>query len=135
MSEFEALRREAREEGYGFVELTVQQWIAGADRFDGPGAFLCGYFDEAVLLAIGGLSRDPYLNDPEVGRLRRIYVRAGWRAHGVGTQMTEYLISEAKKTFRTVRLRAENDRAARLYERLGFLPVTDPHASHILRFA
>ena len=132
MGEFEALEREARAEGYEFVDRTVRNWLAGRDRFDGPGAFLCGCFDGAVLIAIGGLSRDPYLNDPLVGRLRRIYVRPAWRRHGVGMHMVEYLLAEAKRKFQVVRLRAENDHAARLYERLGFSPVTDPHATHAL---
>ena len=134
LSEFEPLAQEARGEGYGFVDLTLRDWGAGRDCFDGPGGLFCGSFEGAVLVAIGGLSRDPYLNDPQVGRLRRIYVRAAWRRLGVGMQVVEFLLAEAKKSFRVVRLRAENEGAARLYERLGFCPVMDPDASHTLRF-
>jgi len=33
-----------------------------------------------------------------------------------------------------VRLRAENADAARLYERIGFVPVSNPDATHIILF-
>jgi predicted GNAT family acetyltransferase len=44
------------------------------------------------------------------------------------------LIGEARKSFRSVRLRAENDAAARLYERIGFIEINNPDATHILHF-
>jgi hypothetical protein len=44
------------------------------------------------------------------------------------------LVEEARKSFKCVRLRAENADAARLYERLGFLPIENPDATHILVF-
>lgn len=134
MDVFEPLQREARQEGYKFVETTVREWMAGENQFDGPGERFCGGFDGEALIAIGGLTRDPFLNDPKVGRLRRIYVRAAWRNRGVGKQMVQYLLAEARATFDAVRLRAENDRAARLYEGLGFRPLMDPEATHMLRF-
>ena len=134
MREFEPLQSEARAEGYDFVDRTVREWATGEHRFDGPGEALYGLFEGGVLVAIGGLTRDPYAEGPEVGRLRRIYVRAAWRDRGVGTQMVKFLLAEAKKSFRAVRLRAENDRAARLYERLGFRPLVDPEATHTLLF-
>jgi predicted GNAT family acetyltransferase len=44
------------------------------------------------------------------------------------------LVEEARKSFRIVRLRAENANAARLYERIGFAPIASPDATHILLF-
>jgi ribosomal protein S18 acetylase RimI-like enzyme len=44
------------------------------------------------------------------------------------------LIDQARRHFSCVVLSAENDRAARLYERLGFVPISDPNATHILYF-
>ena len=91
-------------------------------------------FEDGVLIAIGGITQDQYLHDPQIGRLRRIYVRARWRGRGAGTRMVEYLLAVAEKSFRGVRLRAQNERAGRLYERLGFRPLVDPEATHILWF-
>ena len=42
------------------------------------------------------------------------------------------MLAEASAVFRRVRLQAENDAAARLYERLGFIPIDDEHATHML---
>ncbi len=134
MSGFEPLQEEARAAGIEFVDRTVREWASGENRFDGPGEMLCGVFEGDVLIAIGGLTRDPFAGEPEVGRLRRIYVRRACRNRGVGAQIVEFLVGEAMKSFRAVRLRAENDGAARLYERLGFCPLVDPEATHVLWF-
>ncbi len=135
MREFDPLQREAREEGYGFIDKTVREWASGENRFDGPGELLCGCFDEGELIATGGLTMDPFFSDAQIGRLRRIYVRRAWRNSGIGTQMVQFLLAEAQRNFRAVRLRAENDRAARLYERLGFLPFADAEATHMRWFS
>ena len=134
LPQFDPLQQEARAEGYDFVDTTVREWSAGENQFDGPGECLCGSFDGDGLIAIGGLTRDPFLDDPSVGRLRRIYVRAAWRNRGVGKQMVQYLLHEAKTSFGAVRLRAENDLAARPYEDLGFSPLIDAEATHRLLF-
>jgi hypothetical protein len=44
------------------------------------------------------------------------------------------LVDHARTYFSCVRLRAENARAARLYEGMGFVPIESPDASHILLF-
>ena len=134
MAEFVPLQAEARDEGFTFVDKTVREWASGENRFDGPGEMLCGHLDDGVLIAIGGLTRDPFTGEAEVGRLRRIYVRTAWRSRGAGTQMVRFLLGEARRSFRGVRLRAENDGAARLYERLGFQPLADAEATHELWF-
>ena len=130
----EELRLEAGEEGYNFLDRLVEDWLNGENRFDGPGEIFCGAFGEGALVACGGLNRDPFLADPEVGRIRRVYVRRGWRNRGVGEALVRWLLAEARKSFRGVRLRAENAGAARLYERIGFAPIDDPNATHILVF-
>jgi len=130
----EELRREAREEGYDFLDRLVEDWHSGENRFDGPGEIFCGCFDEGVLVGVGGLNRDPFLADPQVGRIRRVYVRGAWRNRGAGRALVHSLLGTARKCFRSVRLRAENAGAARLYERIGFTAIDDPNATHILIF-
>jgi GNAT superfamily N-acetyltransferase len=130
----EQMQAEARAEGYRFLETLFEEWMSGENRFDGAGEVLCGSFDRGILVAVGGLNRDPFLADPSVGRIRRVYVRRAWRNKGVGGALLDTLLSAAHGNFRTVRLRAENPNAARLYERRGFSRIVSPNATHILHF-
>jgi GNAT superfamily N-acetyltransferase len=136
---FEALCAEARAEGYNFLDTLVREWESGANRFDAPGETLLGChsygsFVEGNLIAVGGLNCDPFARQPEIGRLRRVYVRAAWRRKGIGGLLVTALLTQARSHFQCVRLRAENPAAARLYESMGFLPIVNPDATHILQF-
>jgi GNAT superfamily N-acetyltransferase len=126
------LQAEARAEGYDFIDTLVRDWASGANRFDRSGETVLGCFDEDMLVAVGGLNIDPFAGDPKTGRIRRIYVRREWRRKGIGRDLVTALIEEARRSFRFVRLRAENPDAARVYERLGFVPLANPDATHIL---
>lgn len=134
LSGMDDLHAEARAEGYDFIDTLVDDWASGANRFDGPGEAFFGCFDESTLVAIGGLNVDPFAGDPQVGRIRRVYVRPQWRNSGVGAALVTVLVEKARKSFKCVRLRAENSDAARLYERLGFVRIENPNATHILAF-
>ena len=125
---------EASAQGYDFVRETTDDWASGANRFNAPGECFCGYRQDGEIVAIGGLNIDPFLNDPAIGRIRRVYVRQAWRNRGIGQAIVLDLIARARPSFRSVRLRAENTEAARLYERLGFVAIDSPDASHILHF-
>jgi GNAT superfamily N-acetyltransferase len=130
----EQMQAEARSEGYNFLETLVEEWLSGRNRFDAPGELLCGHLDDGILAAVGGLNRDPFLADPAVGRIRRVYVRPAWRNRGIGGALLDTLLGAAADNFRVVRLRVENPAAARLYERKGFLTVQSPSATHALHF-
>jgi GNAT superfamily N-acetyltransferase len=130
----DGLRAEARAQGYDFLEALFEEWQSGENRFAAPGEALCGYFDEGLLTAVGGLNIDPFAGQPDIGRIRRVYVRSAWRNRGIGRSRVAMLVAEAQKSFRCVRLRAENANAARLYERIGFSPIDSPAATHILHF-
>jgi GNAT superfamily N-acetyltransferase len=130
----EQLHAEAKQSGYDFIDTLVDEWVSGANRFQARGEVLCGCFDQGKLVAVGGLTIDPFVGSPDTGRIRRVYVRSAWRNHGVGRALVTYLVEQARKNFRNVRLRAENADAARLYERLGFISIDDPDATHTLSF-
>jgi GNAT superfamily N-acetyltransferase len=130
----ESLQSEALAEGYDFVQTLVEQWASAENRFDAPGEMLCGHLDQGLLVAVGGLNCDPFAGRPDVGRIRRVYVRPAWRNKGIGRALVISLIEQARTHFRCVRLRAENADAARLYERIAFTPIADPDATHILIF-
>jgi GNAT superfamily N-acetyltransferase len=126
------LHAEALAEGYDFIDTLLSEWATGENRFERPGEVLCGCLENGMLVAVGGLTVDPYVPSGDVGRIRRVYVRPRWRNCGVGRALVTALIAEARKRFPTVRLRAENADAGRLYERIGFLPIGDPDATHAL---
>jgi GNAT superfamily N-acetyltransferase len=130
----EHLEREAREEGYDFIATLVEEWANAQNRFDGPGEVLCGGLDQGVLVAVGGLNLDPFAARPDLGRIRKVYVRPAWRGKGVGGALVTHLVAQARLGFQCVRLRAANAGAGRLYERLGFVPVESPEATHLLQF-
>jgi len=130
----EQLHAEAKEDGYDFIDTLVDEWANGTNRFNAPGEILCGHLEEGLLVAVGGLTVDPFISEPHTGRIRRVYVRSAWRNKGIGRALVSTLIEEARKNFRYVRLRAENAGAARLYERMGFTSIDNPDATHILSF-
>jgi GNAT superfamily N-acetyltransferase len=130
----ERLQQEACDEGYDFIETLVGEWESATNRFDGSGEVLCGYVDRGLLVAVGGLTLDPFAGRPDMGRIRRVYVRSGWRNGGIGRALVAALVDHARTYFSCVRLRAENAGAARLYESMGFVPIASPDATHILVF-
>jgi GNAT superfamily N-acetyltransferase len=134
------LHAEARSEGYNFVDTLLDEWDSETNRFDAPGEILCGHMDDGLIVAVGGLTYDPFglfrpfAGHPDTGRIRRVYVRSAWRNQGIGRALVTALVEYARKNFRHVRLRAENEDAARLYERMGFSAISNPDATHILSF-
>jgi GNAT superfamily N-acetyltransferase len=130
----ESLQSEALAEGFGFIETLVEQWASAENRFDAPGEILCGHLDQGLLVAVGALNIDPFAGSTEIGRIRKIYVRHAWRNKGVGRALVTTLVEQARKSFRAVRLRADNTNAARLYEKIGFAPIESPDATHMLVF-
>jgi GNAT superfamily N-acetyltransferase len=130
----EELHAEAKKDGYDFIDTLVDEWASGANRFQAPGEVLCGHLDHGQLVAVGGLTIDPFTAEPHTGRIRRVYVRSAWRNQGVGRALVSTLVEVARKSFRHVRLRAENASAARLYESMGFTSINDPGATHTLSF-
>ncbi len=120
-------------EGYEFVQRLVEDWEEGANRFDRAGEVLLEARVEGRLVAVGGLNRDPYLDDPEVGRIRHVYVHPEARGNGVGRLLLDTLVNHARHVFRRVRVRAVPPERGSFYERLGFSPSSDPDATHEVR--
>jgi len=130
----EQLQAEALQEGFLFIERLWTEWENGKNRFTGPGEKLFGCMDQAVLVAIGGLNQDPFDGRRGIGRIRRIYVRPGWRNQGIGQALVHTLVENARTTFTALHLRTDNPAAARLYERIGFSRSLTLNATHVLDF-
>src|SRR4051812_8180651 len=84
---FRPLVEESTREGYRFLQRLEGEYEAGRLRFDGAGEVLLGVFDGPGLVAVGGVSRDPYGGAADTGRIRHVYVRATHRRRSVGRQL------------------------------------------------
>jgi GNAT superfamily N-acetyltransferase len=119
----EVLADESTREGFRFVRRLLDEHGAGEVRFDGPGEVLLGVYDGADLIAIGGVTRDPYGDDPSVGRVRHVYVRVSHRRGGIGARLIAALEERARVHFAALVLRTDTEAAARFYEALGYVPL------------
>lgn len=130
--DFTALRTLAESEGYRFLDRAEAEWNDRSNRFDRPGEALFVARQNATTVGVAGLNQDPFLSDPSVGRLRRVYVIPAARNLGIGRRLVVGRLDAAVGHFDRVRLNVENPVAARLYESLGFERVDEPHASYSL---
>ncbi|CAI9007270.1 N-acetyltransferase [Pseudomonas chlororaphis] len=128
------LEAEAVAEGFRFLTRLVADWKSGANRFDQPGECLLGAFRDGQLIAIGGLSYDPYAG-PGIGRLRRVYVARAARGQSVGKALVQRLLAHAAQRFRVVRLSTDTPEGAAFYLRCGFQPIQDDFATHVKSLA
>jgi GNAT superfamily N-acetyltransferase len=121
---FASLEKAAQTEGYLFLARLQGEWAGGA-RFVGPGE--CLFIAEIgdSLIGISGICRDPYQLDPNVGRLRHVYVDRPFRSQGIGRALINACLVCSGSKFRVIRLStsALNPTAARCYEQLGFQPI------------
>lgn len=129
-----ALAEDAWEEDFAFLNRLIADWGDGTNCFDKEGECLLAVRQGNLLIGIGGLNRDPYLDDEDtrVGRIRRFYVRPSHRRSGVGMALLEELVSRARGHFDILRLRTPSvGAAAEFYEACGFEPVEEDGATHI----
>jgi GNAT superfamily N-acetyltransferase len=120
LDRFAPLLAESEAAGYRFLRRVANEWASGVHRFDGPGEALLVATDGDRWVGVCGLSIDPYLGDPRVGRIRNVYVLAACRGNGIARRLVEDAIRRARGRFDRLRLRAEETGPARLYESLGF---------------
>jgi ribosomal protein S18 acetylase RimI-like enzyme len=127
----ETLVLEASVQGFAFLDRLVAEWESDRNRFDRLGECFIGAYTGERLVAIGGLSSDPYIEASDFGRLRHLYVLSAYRGCGIGSDMVQHLLRHANGIFRAVRLCTDNEQAARFYARYGFRAITDPTATHV----
>jgi GNAT superfamily N-acetyltransferase len=127
---FDALRAEARAEGYRFVERLAADWASGELRFDRLGEVLLAAYTGNELAAIGGLTLDPVV--PETLRMRRFYVRERYRRFGIGRRLATALLERAAQAGRPVTVNAASG-SAPFWEILGFVSDLRDGHTHVLR--
>jgi GNAT superfamily N-acetyltransferase len=133
LDHFAELLAESEASGYGFLRRVWDEWESGVNRFSRPGEALLVAEMNGRWVGVCGLSIEPYLDDPHVGRLRNVYVLADCRRAGIGRRLVEEAIALAREQFARLRLRGVDPGPARLYESLGFRPCQGvPNCTHIL---
>jgi GNAT superfamily N-acetyltransferase len=116
-------------EGFRFVRRFAEQFAH--TELDTPSQFYLGVFDGARLLAIGGVTPDPYLTEAGVGRIRHLYVLPEFRRQGIASRLMNELEARARIVYSKLRLRTDTATAAHFYERRGYLPTREPDATHV----
>ena len=129
------LASEATKNGDNFVQRTIDEWESGENTFSKPGEKLWSIYVDNNIVALGGLNKDPYIDNDEIGRVRHVYVSENYRGQGLSKILLKLIIDEAKKHFKTLRLSTKNPIAASLYESMGFEKTDgdDHKATHIIR--
>lgn len=131
---FEELAADALGDGQRMLEVLREDWQAGTMRFDEPGDALFTAHVGTALVGLCGLTRDPYMAQEAVGRLRRLYVlRAGRRA-GVGRALVQAVAAQAAGClYPRLRVRAPVSAFA-FHEGCGFLrAVGEKAATHTMQ--
>jgi GNAT superfamily N-acetyltransferase len=132
---FAELVAESEHGGFRFVRTLVDEWASGRNRFDKSGEALFAATFEARLVGVCGLSVDPYLNLPRVGRVRRLYVLSEFRRQGVGRRLVQEVVAASQGVFEVLRLRSATADASRLYAALGFREcVGIADCTHVMEF-
>jgi GNAT superfamily N-acetyltransferase len=127
------LANEARREGFTHIDRLIGHWRDGSNRFDREGEALLAALSGSAIVAVGGLTIDPYQSDPRVGRVRHLYVMPDQRRTGVGRRLVQRILGYARGSFDTVRVRAAKGDAPLFYDAIGFQRVEEPDASHRIR--
>jgi ribosomal protein S18 acetylase RimI-like enzyme len=129
----EALVADGEQTGSRIVHRLVDDWVNDANRFDQPGEGLFAAWIGGRLVGICGLNVDPYAGEPRVGRVRHLYVLSSARRLGVGRTLVAEIVTPGRDVFDELRLRTDNQEAARLYESLGFRAcVGAAHHTHVM---
>lgn len=128
--QLDMLRAEAAAEGFENMESLFSQWQDGSNRFNRPGELLTVAWADGDLAGIGGITED--FIDPAALRMRRFYVRANYRRHGVGRAIANFVLETARPLDRQIVVHAATEEAGAFWETLGFERITREKTTHAL---
>ncbi|WP_042150235.1 GNAT family N-acetyltransferase [Paucisalibacillus sp. EB02] len=118
------LIEESQKEGFRFLKRLVHEYENGSNIFDKPGEALYGVFDErGRIIAIGGINKDPYSTEDDIGRLRRFYVAKELRRNGIGRMLVQRIMYHSS-IFKVIVLKTDTEQADTFYKSLGFRKKT-----------
>jgi nucleoside triphosphate diphosphatase len=127
---FNALRNEARDEGYRMLDTLATGWEARETRFAQEGEALFAAYCYDRLVGIGGITRDPAT--PGSLRMRRFYVAREYRRRGVARQLALSLLARKEVSGRPVVVNAGAGSEA-FWESLGFTVDRQQGHTHRMR--
>lgn len=129
--DFAGLRSAATGEGVRNMELLAEGWLSGEQRFDQDAAALFGAFDGAILIGVGGVTREIGYSEPAM-RMRRFYVAPEARRHGAGQLLAKVAMEHgfAHELVLTCNARA-TPQAVPFWEAMGFVRVDFPSITHV----
>lgn len=132
--DFDELLNASVEEGHGFLKRFKEKWELGENRFDKEGEMHVVAVEGERPVGICGLNRDPYCDDPKIGRVRHLFVHPDFRGLTIGSILVNEIIDEAKEHFDILRLRTNDEGASEFYKKLGFEPFDGKDETHRLVF-
>ncbi|ARM90309.1 GCN5-related N-acetyltransferase protein [Rhizobium sp. CIAT894] len=112
------LEGEARREGYFHIARLIDDWSAGAVRFERDGERLLGAYVDRAFAGVGGMTIEAAM--PGALRMRRFYIRPAMRGRGIGRMLALALLDHARSCSSIVTVHAGNTGAAKFWESLGF---------------
>jgi len=124
---FDALRAEARAEGYLFVERLFTEWMSHTNRFDREGEALLAAQMNGVLPGIGGITIEPVVG---AVRMRRFYIRPVFRRNRVGHRLATALLNRVG-VGRPITVNAA-PASFSFWESVGFQPDHRDGHTHVL---
>ena len=123
-----ALRNEARGEGYRMLDTLAVEWESGAQRFARPGETLLAAFIADELVGVGGITLEATVSGAM--RMRRFYVTCIQRRVGVGRALASALLDHARGRTITANAAAGSDA---FWESFGFVADRRDGYTHIRR--
>jgi len=129
----EILANEANSEGYRFVQRTIDEWKNDINIFSKKGEILFGIFISDLCIGIDGLNVDPYIDDPNIGRIRHVFISLKYRRKSLATLLLRKIIQIGAKHFELLHLYTENPNASSFYESLVFIESKAEKETHILK--
>jgi GNAT superfamily N-acetyltransferase len=130
LTTLESLAGAAEREGFRFLTRFMRDLRATAASLDTTREFFLGAVIDNRIVAVGGVTPDPYVDEPATGRIRHLYVTADFRRQGVGAALIRALEARACQEYDRLQLRTDTREAAAFYEHLGYVPVVHETATH-----
>ena len=130
---FDVMLAEAAAEGVRNMAMLAAEVGSEADPFADSGGALFAALVEGGLAGIGGVTAEASLAEPAM-RMRRLYVRPGYRRGGIARTLAGAMMQQGFQTAQLLTLNAAASAAAApFWEAMGFEAVDWPGITHALR--